>query len=82
MWLGVFGTTGSNEQEIKYWPGRRQQGPERVLVRFPWNDTCRNAAKHKEVQRSKYLTNVGPDVVVANIEIRGAVCVAQAGRNH
>ena len=56
--------------------------PEQVLVRFPWHDACRNAANGNEVKRSKCLTNVGPGVMFANIIIRGAVCVAQAGRNH
>ena len=58
------------------------KGPERVVVRFPWNDACRNAAKGEAVNRSKCLTKVRPGVMFANIKIRGAVCVAQAGRNH
>ena len=29
------------------------KGPERVLVRFPWNDACRKAAKGEAVNKSK-----------------------------
>ena len=69
-------------KKLKIGQDADNKGPERVLVHFPWNDACRNAAKDKEVKRSKCLTNVGPGVMFANIIIRGAVCVAQAGRNH
>ena len=69
------------DKKLKNGQDADNKGPERVLVRFPWNDACRNDAKTKS-EEIKVPHKCRAKCDVCKQYKSRAVCVAQAGRNH